>query len=163
MLQFLAAAGMIGGSLLGGFGALGAGKRAYKEGKRQREEYYGRARTVERIGGERQERLLDEQESFMGTQKAQFAKSGVGSQGTPSLVEKATALQFQKDIKAMGEDTTAEAQFMRTQGDIAYKAGKRRKKASKWQFASSLLTGGANFAKTFTFENEAGEKGLFFR
>ena len=163
MLPLLTLGAMAGGSLMSAFGSLSAGKKADKESKLQQALFYQQAKNIERVGRIQQGRLVEQKGATLGKQRTQYAKSGVrAGTGTPLMVAVETAAQYDRDVELMGQDIMAEAGLARFQGDIARKRGKNQKSASKWQAASSLLTGGAKLGSTFTTTQD-GTRGLFFR
>lgn len=161
-LAFLAAPAAIAtmGGVGMGLGLLGqyqAGKSAEQQAESQAAWHEYNAQLAEREARETQEAAAYEEEKLRkggvrlkATQRARYAKAGVGFEGSPLDVLEQTAYELETEAlmirrggQAGYQRYTAEAGLQRIAGKSALLKGRAKRRASYWGMGETALTGGA--------------------
>jgi hypothetical protein len=87
---------------------------------------------------------------LISSQRAAYGASGVDIEGSPLLLLEDTAAQGEMDALAIRYGGEVEASQKRSQAELYELQGKNAKKASYYKAGSSLLSGGASIAKTYS-------------
>lgn len=131
--------------------AIGTGMSAYsqyKQGKEQEELHEQRAKVARLdakavIKASRHEAREKRKEGrrFRASQKALFAASGIRIAGTPLLVMKETADEFETEAALIQEGGMTEGRRLRSFARMERQMGASAYRAGKWGAGSTLLTG----------------------
>lgn len=141
-LQALATGAVIGGTVLSSVGILSAGK-AESDTARAESKFALAQAQQEAVRTAEEERLQRQRaRKLIGTQKAQFAASGVDiSSGTPLLVMADTLLQSEEDVAAIRAGGAARIQTFERKAQTFREIGKAARTGAGFKAGSTLLTG----------------------
>lgn len=142
MAEWVLGSMMVGGMVM-------SARQQHQVGKDQKELYKQRAAVAEEEAKavtkatEHQEReKRKEGRRYVARQKVLFAKSGVRPKvGTPLLVMRETAEEFERDAAFIQEGGATEARRLRTEAGMERRMGESAYGAGQWGAASTVMTG----------------------
>ena len=146
-MQFVAIAQLVGMGI-SAYGKYQAGVEQEKAFRQRADVLDADALEVEKAGREGMRDKFMEGKRLAGAQRVQIAKGGVKASGTPLLVLAEARREIAKDASLIMDDATRAGSRMTERAEFERKMGKSSARAGRWGAGTSLMTGGASFAKT---------------
>jgi len=145
----VAAAFIVGGTIVKAYGEYKAGKAAEELGQKQQDLYNQQADNTLAASRDAGNRFREQGRQFVGTQKSVIGASGLAMAGSAQDVVQRTEQQIGVDYNRILEKGRQDAAVLRESGKIAEQAGDQALYNSYWQSASTILTGFGSAASLY--------------
>lgn len=129
------------------YGQIQAGKQQEKAFRQRADVLELDALAVEKAGREESRGKRLEGKRIAGSQRVRIAGSGIKISATSLLVLAETRREIQKDAGFITEESLRTGSRLRQQAGFERDVGKSARRAGQWGAATSILTGGAAFAR----------------
>lgn len=139
-------------AILTAVNALNEGKQAKRAKDYNADVMESEAAIAMQQGGAREDQNRRRAREFMGTQRASAAQAGVGLGGSIGDVLGDSAAEAELDSLNIRYESNLQSLGMKNQAAMTRWEGKELKRQAKVKAVTSLITGGANYAKSSGFD-----------